>query len=132
VASLAAAGIEYRHFPELGGRREPRADSGNTGWREAALRGYADHMQTEPFRARVANLVDAAREKRVAIMGAEKAWRNCHRGLIADDLQASGIEVLHVLDHRQTEFHPYTAAARLVDGTLSYAADTSAQSQLDF
>src|SRR5258706_15341332 len=34
AASLEAADIGYLHFPELGGRREPRPDSENTGWRK--------------------------------------------------------------------------------------------------
>ncbi len=131
AASLATAGIEFRHLPDLGGRREARPDSDNTGWREPGFRGYADHMQTEPFRAGVAKLLDTAGDKRVAIMCAEKAWQNCHRGLIADHLKASGIEVLHVLDRGQTVLHPYTDAARFVNGALSYAADTPAQGCLD-
>jgi hypothetical protein len=73
----------------------------------------------------------AACGKRVAIMCAEKAWQNCHRGLIADHLKASGIEVLHILDIRQTELHPYTDATRFVDDALCYAADKPAQRRLD-
>src|SRR5262245_21037295 len=52
-ASLSAAGIEYVHFPELGGRRPPQPDSPNTAWRNAAFRGYADYMSTADFRAGV-------------------------------------------------------------------------------
>src|SRR5205085_7404954 len=39
--SLADASIEYVHFPELGGRRRPQANSPNTAWRNEAFRGYA-------------------------------------------------------------------------------------------
>ena len=35
--SLGDRGIEYGHFPELGGRRRPRPDSQNTGWRSLAF-----------------------------------------------------------------------------------------------
>src|SRR5262249_54284254 len=31
--SLSDIGIEYEHFPELGGHRKPRPDSSNTAWR---------------------------------------------------------------------------------------------------
>lgn len=41
--SLAAAGIEYLHLPELGGRRQARPDSRNTVWRNPSFRGYADY-----------------------------------------------------------------------------------------
>src|SRR5215813_2519609 len=47
--ALAAAGIEYRHLPGLGGMRKPRRDSINTAWRHDGFRGYADYMQTPAF-----------------------------------------------------------------------------------
>src|SRR5258706_15149763 len=80
TATLKAADIGYLHFPELGGRREPRRDSENTGWREAGFRGYADYMQTAEFNAGLSRLLAAAASRRSAIMCAEKAWQNCHRG----------------------------------------------------
>jgi uncharacterized protein (DUF488 family) len=126
TGSLAAAGIDYLHFPELGGRRDPRPDSVNTGWREAGFRGYADHMQTAEFQTGIARLLGAASPRRCAVMCAEKAWQNCHRGLIADVL-----EVFHIVDRRHDEQHPYTQPARVVDGILSYAAATPVQSRLD-
>ena len=43
--SLNAHGIRYEHFPELGGRRKPNADSRNTAWRNMSFRGYADYME---------------------------------------------------------------------------------------
>src|SRR5437868_11313451 len=48
-ATLAAAGIGYRHLAGLGGLRHARADSANTGWRNASFRGFADYMQTAEF-----------------------------------------------------------------------------------
>uniref|UniRef100_UPI002ADD56CC DUF488 domain-containing protein n=1 Tax=Thermoflexus sp. TaxID=1969742 RepID=UPI002ADD56CC len=42
AAALAAAGIGYRHIPELGGRRMPRPDSIHTVWKTAGFQGYAD------------------------------------------------------------------------------------------
>ena len=42
--SLGEASVDYVHEGDLGGHREPRADSPNTAWREEAFRGYADHM----------------------------------------------------------------------------------------
>ena len=131
AASLEAAGIEYLHFPELGGRREPRPDSVNTGWREAGFRGYADYMQTAEFQAGTTSMLKAAAQRRCAIMCAEKAWQNCHRGLIADVLKASSFEVFHIVDRQHDEQHPYTQPAHIVDGVLSYAAATPVQSRLD-
>ncbi|MEY2427578.1 MAG: hypothetical protein QOJ40_463, partial [Verrucomicrobiota bacterium] len=42
--ALAAAGIEYVYFPELGGRRPAQIDSPNTAWRNQSFRGYADYV----------------------------------------------------------------------------------------
>ena len=47
--TLPEHGIAYRHMPELGGRRKPKSDSINTGWRNVSYRGYADYMQTDEF-----------------------------------------------------------------------------------
>src|SRR5689334_19135925 len=80
--SLAKEGIEYVHFPELGGRRKARPDSPNTAWRNEAFRGYADYMMTGEFRAGMGRLLKLARRKRTAIMCAEAVWWRCHRGLI--------------------------------------------------
>ena len=118
--SLAQAGIDYRHEPRLGGRRAPRADSHNTAWRNPQFRGYADHMETEVFRKGVEDLLELARERRVAVMCAEAVWWRCHRGLLADYLKAEGHTVPHVIDAKKIEEHPYTPAARIVDGKLSY------------
>ena len=129
---LASHGIAYLHFAELGGRREPKPDSPNTAWREAGFRGYADYMETAEFKQGIARLFEAAQAKATAIMCAEKSWRNCHRGLIADHLKASGIDVIHIVDAAATEPHPLTAAARLIHGRLSYAAATIDQLHLPF
>jgi uncharacterized protein (DUF488 family) len=80
----------------------------------------------------IARLLKAARSRTTAIMCAEKSWRVCHRGLIADHLKASGIEVIHILDATSIEPHPWTAAARMIDGRLSYAAARIDQQQLPF
>ena len=122
--SLHAFRIRYEHFPELGGRRKPNADSANTAWRNASFRGYADHMETEQFHKGVERLLTLAREAGpAAIMCAEAVWWRCHRSLISDYLKACGIEVMHILDSNKIEAHPFTSAAHIVDGSLSYASE---------
>lgn len=118
--SLRAAGIEYKHKASLGGRRKPRPDSHNSAWRNEQFRGYADHMETEEFKDGVRELLELASSKRVAVMCAEAVWWRCHRSLIADYLKAEGHEVIHILDEKKTEEHPFTSAARIIDGRLSY------------
>jgi hypothetical protein len=51
--------------------------------------------------------------------------------LIADALCVRGIEVVHILDAGHAATHPYTAAARIVDGRLSYAPADADQLPLD-
>ena len=122
--SLREHGIRYEHLPELGGRRKARHDSRNTAWRNASFRGYADYMETEEFGKGVKLLVDLANDSGPAvIMCAEAVWWRCHRSLISDYLKVRGIEVIHILDAKKTEPHPFTPAARIVGGTLSYASD---------
>ena len=118
--SLEAVGILYSHCPELGGRRRPDPHSKNTAWKNASFRAYADHMQSEEFKQGIEKLLELAREKRTGFMCAEALWWRCHRSLIADFLKAKGYEVIHILDAKHTEAHPYTSAARIVDGQLSY------------
>jgi uncharacterized protein (DUF488 family) len=118
--ALAEHGIDYLHLPELGGRRRARRDSPNTAWQSAAFRGYADHMDSPEFAIGIQRVLAAADGHRVAIMCAEAVWWQCHRGLIADFLKAHGHEVTHILTAAKTEPHPYTSAASIVDGQLSY------------
>ena len=120
--SLSARGMRYEHFPELGGRRKPKPDSRNTAWRNASFRGYADHMETEEFRKGVERLLVLAGETGpAAIMCAEAVWWRCHRSLISDYLKSRGIEVIHILDANKTQPHPFSSAAHIVEGKLSYA-----------
>ena len=122
--SLGKAGMRYEHFPELGGRRKAKPDSKNRAWRNESFRGYADYMETEEFDNGVKRLLDIAAEAGpAAIMCAEAVWWRCHRSLISDYLKVRGIEVMHILDANKTQPHPYTSAARIVNGKLNYAAE---------
>ncbi len=118
--SLNKAGIRYEHLVELGGRRPVRADSHNLMWQNASFRGYADYMETEPFREGENRLLKIARDGRTAIMCSEAVWWRCHRSMIADDLKAKGVRVLHIMGLGKIQEHPYTSAAQLIDGRLSY------------
>jgi len=119
-SSLAAAEIEYLHLPELGGRRRARPDSLNMAWRNESFRGYADYMETNGFGQGISRLREIAMHGRTAIMCAESLWWRCHRSLISDYLKASDVEVTHIMAEGKSETHPFTSAARIVDGQLSY------------
>ncbi len=118
--ALDKAGVEYVPFPELGGRRKPRADSPHTQWRNAAFRAYADYMDTEEFRVGIERLAALAREKRTAVMCSEAVWWRCHRRLISDWFTAHGTHVLHILDARHVVEYPSDAAPQGTNGELDY------------
>jgi uncharacterized protein (DUF488 family) len=121
--SLVANGIAYQWIPKLGGRRRARPDSPNTAWRNASFRGYADHIESEEFAQGLNELLELAGRLETAVMCAELLWWRCHRALIADVLCVRGIEVVHILDETKATAHPYTSAARVVRGRLTYAPE---------
>jgi uncharacterized protein (DUF488 family) len=118
--SLAREGIRYVYLEELGGRRPRKKGSKNTAWRNSSFRAYADHMETDEFRRGVEALLGYAAEARVAVMCSEAVWWRCHRALVADYLKSLGVSVYHIMSERSSKPHPYTSAAKLVDGKLSY------------
>lgn len=118
--ALVRVGIEYLHFPDLGGRRAAQPDSPNTAWRNEAFRGYADYMGTAAFQSAIRQLVGLAETRRVAIMCAEALWWQCHRALIADYLKAAGHTAWHIMSANKIQLHSFSGAARLVKGNLSY------------
>lgn len=120
-ATLREKGVDYFHLPELGGRRPARKDSKNSAWKNQSFRGYADHMETEEFQEGIERLMELSVAKRAVVMCAEALWWRCHRSLISDFLKARGVEVTHLLDATNEQPHPYTGAARIIDGELSYA-----------
>jgi uncharacterized protein (DUF488 family) len=91
--ALNETGIDYHHLVRLGGRRQVLPDSRNTAWRNASFRAYADHMETVEFKEGIDELLQLTHHSRAAIMCAEAVWWRC----------------------------PYTTAARIVDGQLSYS-----------
>jgi uncharacterized protein (DUF488 family) len=101
AASLAGAGIAYRHEEALGGRRagDPAlaGRSPNTAWRQDSFRAYADYMATPPFRAALGRLMADAERLRPTVMCAEAVPWRCHRRLITDALLARGVPVVDIL-----------------------------------
>ena len=117
---LPENGIQYLHFPELGGRRKPLKNSRNIIWRNEAFKGYADYMATEEFQEGLSRLEAASAESPTAMMCSEVLWWRCHRSLISDLLKSNGYRVHHILSPTQVQEHPFTSAAKIVEGKLSY------------
>jgi uncharacterized protein (DUF488 family) len=126
AAALRADGLDYRHEPDLGGRRTGRPDSPHTAWRSPSFRAYADHMDTPAFGAALGRLMELGREAPAAILCAEAVPWRCHRQLIADALVARGVEVRHILGPGPAERHALHPSARVrEDGGLVDAGPTT-------
>jgi uncharacterized protein (DUF488 family) len=113
--TLREADVEYAHFPELGGRRNPRPGSPNGAWRVGQFQGYADHMESPEFESGLERLLELATRSRTAVMCAEALWTRCHRRLLSDALSVRGWEVLHLGPRGELERHQLTEFA-LADG----------------
>jgi uncharacterized protein (DUF488 family) len=121
AAALQAAGIGYFHLGEqLGGRRDPLAESQNRGWEKEWFRGYADHMASTDFASGLGRLEELAHGRRAVVMCAEADWRRCHRRLIADALLIRGWSVLHLDGNGMLEAHELTEFAEVDAGRLTY------------
>ncbi|GAB3691224.1 DUF488 family protein [Corynebacterium nasicanis] len=128
-ASLAAAGIGYRWFPQLGGLRKTSADSPNGAWRNASFRGYADYMLTPEFAAGLAQLLDYAAQAPTAIMCAEAVPWRCHRSLIGDALLLQGHEVYDIMSPTKATPEKLTSFAVVTDGVLTYPPDDGTETR---
>jgi uncharacterized protein (DUF488 family) len=113
--------IKYLHMKELGGlRRRPGADSPNTGWRNASLRGFADYMMTPPFAAALNRLIQLASDRTTALLCSEtEPWR-CHRLLIADALAVRGMDVIHIISLSKAVPHCISVTAKVHGTEITY------------
>lgn len=122
--SLEEEGIGYHHFVHLGGRRQASKDSKNLAWRLPAFRAYADYLETADFQMAIQQLQEVAEKKNTAYMCSEAPWWRCHRSIISDYLKAGRWTVMHIMKPGKAEEHPYTSAAKIVDGKLDYSGNT--------
>jgi uncharacterized protein (DUF488 family) len=107
-AILAAAGITYVF---LG--RELGARSDDPSCYEGGKIQYERLARTDLFRAGLHRVREGMSRFRLALMCAEKEPLECHRGiLVARELEAAGIPVLHILADASVEGH-VQAMARL-------------------
>lgn len=123
-SSLSRAGMGYRHYPELGGRRDQRAPgSPNTAWRVEAFNAYADHMATPEFAKALDDLITHASASKTAVMCSEAVPWRCHRRLIADALVVRGWDVRDIIGPRKVEPHGLTEFARVEGERITYPAE---------
>jgi uncharacterized protein (DUF488 family) len=130
--SLGAHGIEYLWLgAALGGHREPRADTVNTGL-APMWRGYADHTQTQAYRDGLAQLEERALTQALAYMCAERDPDDCHRNLISDSLASRGWKVMHLVGADERYEHRLHPAASESAGGLIYPGPSQQQLGLGF
>jgi uncharacterized protein (DUF488 family) len=121
AGSLEEAGMAYEWWGrELGGWRKARPDSRHTALRSSGFRGYADHMETEEFRAARNRLIETSRATPTAVMCAESLWWRCHRRMLADALVAARCEVRHIMDGGRIDEHRLSRSARVESGGVVY------------
>jgi uncharacterized protein (DUF488 family) len=77
-------------------------------------------METNEFAQAITPLVELAKSTRTAMMCSEAVWWRCHRSLVADYLKVRGMEVLHISSVAAAKPHPFTSAATVQGGHLSY------------
>jgi len=114
--ALQEAGIAYRHAVELGGRRSgERGEEDFACIRVPAFRSYAARMRTQP---RQAALTAELAQPAPSFMCAETLWQKCHRRLIAEQLTARGVEVMHLLGPGRREPHALYDGSEIRAGKL--------------
>ena len=122
---LKKVDLGYVHLPGLGGLRHAKGDSLNLGWRNASFRGYADYMQTPEFEGSLDELIQLAKQDRIAIMCAEAVPWRCHRSLIADALLVRGIRVEDIMSPTSRTVHALTPFAIVRGTTITYPTEVS-------
>ena len=118
--NLHQHGIEYARLEGLGGLRHTTEKSGNTAWKNASFRGFADYMQTPDFSKSMDELVELAGKKRSVIMCAEAVPWRCHRSLIGDALLILNIGVVDIYNETHSKPHLLTPWAVVDGNTITY------------
>lgn len=114
--ALNGAGINYRHFPDLGGKRRLQENGATEA--PAGLKGYTAYMQTPTFGKAIEQLQLLAADRPVAYMCAEAVWWQCHRSYVSDHLKATGWKVFHIIDIAKGEDHPGHRVEKASQGEL--------------
>ena len=84
-AAVEEAGIEYRHFRQLGTPAEGRA-AARRGDHATLAQVYAGQLELPEAMAQMAELRALAEDKRVALLCYERDAAECHRSLLFDAL----------------------------------------------
>lgn len=75
--------IGYYHIETLGGFRKE---------------GYENYMKGKDFKEGLEQLIEISKNKKVAIICAEKFPWKCHRALISRELEKRGAKIIHIIE----------------------------------
>lgn len=103
TAILADAGIEYRHYRELGDPK-PGRDAAKAGDFETFLSVFTNHMRKPGAQEALSDLLLVASEKLTCMLCFERCASMCHRSVIADDAVEAGFEVLNLVADRPEKY----------------------------
>jgi len=118
---LGRAGVEYRWFKRLGGRRKStRTDSPHVAWTVAAFRSYADYAESAEFAEGLAELAAIAAAARTAIMCSEGLWWRCHRRIVSDQMRLRGWDIEHIMPDGKLTVHRLPEFASVFEGRIIY------------
>lgn len=94
-ASLEEAGISYRHMKPLGTPKAGR-DASRRGDKATMRAIFEGKLESPESQRALAETADIARGKRACLLCLEHDWRGCHRGIIAERLEAQGFAAAHL------------------------------------
>lgn len=100
---LADAGIEYRHFKQLGDPK-PGRDAAKSGDYETFLKIFYAHMTQEKTKEALNDLLEVASMKLTCMLCFERCASKCHRSIIADDAVSAGFEVYNLVADRPEKY----------------------------
>jgi len=89
-SALKEQGIEYQNFPQLGGK-DP---------------GIFRNIKTDEGVSALDTLCELAKTTNICIMCAEADWNECHRQVVATEVQKRGFPVTHLKRDGASEKHP--------------------------
>jgi uncharacterized protein (DUF488 family) len=98
---LEKIGIDYIHMPELGIPSDSRKNLNTYEDYQALFTGYRQDIETKLDSLERIKLI--GQNKKVSLMCFEKDAKYCHRGVIAERLRESGVEVIDLGPGKRNE-----------------------------
>ena len=100
---LKTAGIEYRHFKDLGDPK-PGRDAAKSGDFAKFEKVFYEHMTKDIPRTALAELLEVASAQLTCMMCFERCASVCHRSIIADEAVNFGFEVYNLVADRPEKY----------------------------